>query len=140
MCRATHATEKQLPLGRRAAAGGRRGDNVGRVRPGDQHAAAFGSGPVEHGPGGAPIGDYGRAQPAVECSSYGELVPRVDVQLVGQRRTTPRSGCLAAQELVDGRQLAAYLGRLAPRRLDGSLSPAQRGAGLLDARISGLTP
>ena len=62
-------------------------------------------------------------QAAVERGGKRELVARIDVELVGQRRRTAGRCGLVAQELVDGGQLAADASGLAARCLQANARP-----------------
>ncbi len=109
------------------------------TRPRDQRPAPIGADPLQQRRRRDAIFDQAGTQAPVERRRERQLVAGIDLELVGQRGRSVRGGRVAAQELVDGRQLAADPRGLAPRRLGRPLGRVQRDAGLLDA-VFGLRP
>ena len=91
------------------------------ARVGDQRPAAIGARAIEQRTRGAPVLEHRGAEPAVEGGGDRELVTGVDLELVRQNSGAAGRGGLAAQELIDGRELPANSRRLAAGDLDGPL-------------------
>ena len=100
-------------------------DGLGATRAENERPTPVDPRPVEQGGGGGPIGHHGGAKPPVERRGQGQLVARVDLELIGQGGGLTGERGLAAQELVDRGQLAADPRGLAPRRLDVTFGRAQ---------------
>ena len=101
LSRSVHVVAERLgPVVRRGSRVWRGFRGPGRVRRvtglHDQGPAAVGAGAVEQRPGGDPVPEDRGAKPPVERRGDRELVPRIDVELVGQHGGAARSRGLAA--------------------------------------------
>ena len=102
---------------------------------GDQRPRALVAGALDDGVGLRAIADHRGGEPAAERRGERQLVAVGHGERALQRAGGGGGRRMAAQELVDGRELRTDRRRLAPRALDGAFGLAQPVASLGDGRL-----